>query len=226
MSEKKKKKNLLENKTVFKLVTVLGLFLIKILCGSVKVHEYNKEGFNKLLKEGGLCFLWHRTLMISIFANRFKNISTLAALSPDGSVQTYICEKLGYKVYRGSTKRHGVSGLFNIMKGLKRGEFTAITVDGPIGPAEKCQPGAAMMVKKSGLPFVTVGVSINRKFVFEKSWDRHTLPKFNSDCVIYYSDPVTADEKAENDEILHLVENSIKDSTEKSEKILKDEFNG
>ncbi|MBQ0104633.1 MAG: DUF374 domain-containing protein [Armatimonadetes bacterium] len=223
---KRKKKNLLENKIVFRIACVLGYFLVKALCGSVRVHEYNKEGFDSLLEKGGLCFLWHRTLMISIYANRYKNISTLAALSPDGSVQAYICEKLGYNCYRGSTKRHGVLGLFQIMKGLKRGEFVAVTVDGPIGPAEKCQPGAVAMIKKTGLPYIAVGVAINRKWVFEKSWDKHTLPKPKSDTVIYYSDPIYTDEEKSDEEILAEIERNINKSAEKAQQIIKEKFNG
>lgn len=224
MKEKKKKKNILENKFVFKLACVLGFGIIKSLFGTLKIHEFNKDDFNVLNKDGGLCFLWHRTLMTGIYANQNRNISTLAALSPDGSVQVYLCEKFGYKCYRGSTKRHGVQGLFQIMKGLKRGEFVAITVDGPIGPAEKCQPGAAAMIKRTGLPFVAIGVAIDKKWVFEKSWDKHTLPKPNANVVVYYSDAVKLDINSDDEVILSEIENKIKEASEKAEEILKEKF--
>lgn len=212
--------NLLENKFIFNIACPLAYFLINSLCKKVKLHEVGKENILKLMKEGGMCFLWHQTLMISIYANRHKNVSTLAALSPDGSLQVYICEKLGYKCYRGSTKRNGVQGLFQLIKGLKRGEFVALTVDGPIGPKFKCQPGAAALIKKSGLPFLAVGVAIDKKYVFEKSWDQHTLPKIGSNAVIYYSEPYLIDTNLDDNEVLEFVENKIHEATLKANEIL------
>ena len=217
IEKKKKKKNILENKIVFYIASRLGLLLVKALCGSIRYHEFNKKNAYANFDTGMFFFIWHRTLLVPIYANKYKNISTLAALSPDGTLQTYFCEKLGYKVYRGSTRRHGVQGLFNLVKGMKRGENIALTVDGPIGPAEKCQPGAANLIQNSDFPFTAIGVALDRKWTFEKSWDGFQVPKPFCNAYLYYSDPIYLDKNMDKEEILLRIEQEIKTSSRLAE---------
>ena len=222
----KKKKNILENKFIYWLVCHIGFYITRFICQSVHIHEYQKEGAEDLFKSGGMFFIWHRTLMIPIYANRNSQVTTLAAKSPDGGIQAFICEKFGYFVERGSSKRGGVPGLLRLIKVLEKNRPVALTVDGPIGPAEKCQPGAAMMIAKTSLPFCAIGVAIDKKWVFKKSWDGFQIPKPLSHAYIYYSKPIYLESNLSKEEILKKVEDSIKLSSEKAEYLLRKDNNG
>ena len=217
---KKKKKNLLENKIIYNLACGIAYTVTNFLCKKVKYHEFNKDKVEHLFNMGSMFFIWHRTLMIPIYANRNKGVTTLAANSPDGGLQAYICEKFGYTVHRGSTKRGGVKGLLYLMNTLFDNKPVALTVDGPIGPAEKCQPGASLMIKKTGMPFTAIGVAIDKPWIMKKSWDGFQIPKPGSNAYIYYSDPIYLDSDLSDDEILTTVEESIKESSKKAEKLL------
>ena len=69
----KNKINILENKFVYKIVCTLSSIIYNFLCGSVRYHEYNKDLFLDILPKGCLIFLWHKTLVIPVYANKFLN---------------------------------------------------------------------------------------------------------------------------------------------------------
>jgi lysophospholipid acyltransferase (LPLAT)-like uncharacterized protein len=60
---------------------------------------------------------------------------------------------------------------------MSEGADAVFAVDGPRGPLHKVKPGAVLAAQKSGADLVPVSVSASRAWVFEKSWDRYTLPK-------------------------------------------------
>ena len=223
---KKKKKNLLDNKIIYNLACRIGFAVTDFLCKKVKYHEFNKDKVEHLFNIGSMFFIWHRTLMIPIYANKFKGVTTLAANSPDGGIQAYICERFGYTVHRGSTNRGGVKGLLYLMNTLFDNRPVALTVDGPIGPPEKCQPGASLMIKKTKMPFTAIGVAIDKAWIMKKSWDGFQIPKPGSNAFIYYSDPIYLDYDKSSDEILSKVEKAIKEASRKAEELLEESQNG
>jgi len=214
-------------KTGIKMVNNIAYIVNTLLCKSIRFKSYGYDNLKKLHedKEGGLLFLWHETIMIPIFFCRNLDINTLVSLSKDGDIQNYILEKYGYDTVRGSTKRNGVQALMQMIRGLKEKKIYAVTPDGPLGPVNKCQPGSAAMIKKTGAPFVSIGVALDKKYVFEKAWDKHQIPKPFTKCVICFSEIVRLDSNLPDEEISLIIENSLNQITDKAHKILSGEIN-
>lgn len=105
-----------------------------------------------------------------------KNIVVLISNSKDGQILASAVEHMGYKTVRGSSHRGGVSGLLAGMKKVLEGHKMTIAVDGPRGPIYKVKEGITAVSQKSHRPIVPVRGFPNRKFVFEKSWNKATLP--------------------------------------------------
>jgi lysophospholipid acyltransferase (LPLAT)-like uncharacterized protein len=105
-----------------------------------------------------------------------KNICILISQSKDGQILASAAEYLGYQTVRGSSHRGGVAGLLAAMKKVKEGHKLTIAVDGPRGPIYQVKEGITAVSEKSQRPIVPVRGYPARKIVFEKSWNKATLP--------------------------------------------------
>ncbi len=85
-------------------------------------------------------------------------------------------EYMGYQTVRGSSHRGGVAGLLALMKKVAEGYSSTIAVDGPRGPIYKVKEGITAVSEKCKRPIVPVKAFPKRKHVFEKSWNKATLP--------------------------------------------------
>jgi len=79
--------------------------------------------------------------------------------------------------------------LLAMIKEIKAGKNGAITPDGPRGPRYVLQDGIITIAQKTGVPLVPFHVEATRQWIFEKSWDRHKLPKPFSKLVISVGNP-------------------------------------
>lgn len=105
-----------------------------------------------------------------------QNITILISQSKDGQILATASEYLGYKTVRGSSHRGGVAGLLAGMRKVQEGYSMTIAVDGPKGPIYKVKEGITAVSDKSQRPIVPVRGFPVKKKVFEKSWNKATLP--------------------------------------------------
>lgn len=105
-----------------------------------------------------------------------KNIVILISQSKDGQILASAVEHMGYGTVRGSSHRGGVAGLLALMKKCREGYSLTIAVDGPKGPIYKVKEGITNISDKTGRPIVPVRAFVSRAKVFEKSWNKATLP--------------------------------------------------
>lgn len=104
------------------------------------------------------------------------NICILISKSKDGQMLASAVEHMGYQTVRGSSHRGGVAGLLALMKKVAEGYSSTIAVDGPRGPIYKVKEGITAVSEKCKRPIVPVKAFPKRKHVFEKSWNKATLP--------------------------------------------------
>lgn len=105
-----------------------------------------------------------------------QNITILISQSKDGQILASASEYLGYLTVRGSSHRGGVAGLLAGMRKVQEGYSMTIAVDGPKGPIYKVKEGITAVSDKSKRPIVPVRGFPERKRIFEKSWNKATLP--------------------------------------------------
>lgn len=105
-----------------------------------------------------------------------SNICILISQSKDGQILASAVEHMGYQTIRGSSHRGGVAGLLAGMKKVMEGHKLTIAVDGPRGPIYKVKEGITAVSEKAKRPIVPVRGYPVSKYVFEKSWNKATLP--------------------------------------------------
>ncbi len=138
------------------------------------------------------CF-WHGE-QAALFAHpRQRPAAVLTSRSRDGGLQARILKKLGFRVRRGSSSRGGAAGLIGLIEEMKQGADALFAVDGPRGPIHEVKPGAVHLAKKMETHLVPMAATASAAWVFEKAWDRYTLPKPFAEIEIWRGAPIPAD---------------------------------
>lgn len=141
------------------------------------------------------CF-WHDKQFTPVMLFQKLGIDKQAAFvsaSRDGDILAAWLKKLDYDVVRGSSNRKAVSGMVHMIRKAKQGYTIGIAADGPRGPAYEAKAGAAFVAQKSGVELVPLGVAYDKKWIFEKAWDKYQLPKFFSRVAFYFGEPIQVD---------------------------------
>ena len=147
-----------------------------------------------------LLAIWHQNLLGGILAQTGTRHVVIISRSKSGDGVGLLCEKLGHRVIRGSSKRDGVDkggrqAKDEIIQVLRSGMPGAITVDGPTGPAHVIKPGIIEMARLAGVPIVPYLPVAQRCWQF-KTWDRFRFPKPFTRIVIHYGTPVSVSAEA------------------------------
>ena len=212
---------LLNNKNVGK-ITDLICFLF-----GIQQHFTHIINVNHPETKPCIYAMWHRHQCCVYGLPDRHNTNIMISHSKDGDVIANSIEKLfGFKISRGSKGRRGaVQATMQLIEALKRGEYAAIMVDGPRGPAGKVKDGVIKIAKLSGAPIVPVAwYSNNFNFINLPSWDKMELPVLDVRLINLYGEPlyVSAEENEEADEQARLeLEKRLHELDEK----VKEEYN-
>jgi len=120
---------------------------------------------------------WHGDEIALISQVRRYQIATITSTSKDGEMMNLVLQMLGGKTSRGSSTRGGVGALKGLIKLAKQGHNSSFAVDGPKGPLHKVKPGVFELSRLMAGSIFVAGVSCDRKWVFEKAWNKAYLPK-------------------------------------------------
>jgi lysophospholipid acyltransferase (LPLAT)-like uncharacterized protein len=174
----------------------------------VRVENLDKVAEARKVKGQILYCFWHSNLFVLCYTHRSSNAGLMISQSFDGEIVSRILQRLGYKIFRGSTSRGGAVALLKMLK--DQSCDLALTVDGPRGPAEKVKSGAVMLAAHSGSPILPISVVASRAWRM-KSWDRLIIPKPFSIVTIKHGDLIMVERRPENiDQIAETIENGIK----------------
>lgn len=161
---------------------------------------------NARLKGRGSYLLatWHQNLFGGILAQTGTPHVVIVSRSRDGNPVAFMCEKLGHRAARGSSRRGtvdkgGKQAKDEMIEVLKTGVPGAVTIDGPKGPAHEVKPGIVEMARLAQVQIVPYAPIAERYWRFN-SWDQFRLPKPFSRILVYYGEPipVPADTSFEN----------------------------
>lgn len=171
-----------------KIAGLLAGFLYSVYASTFRyVLEFEDESDRKIFFQGlstsepdsssnliYACFHQDDLSCLPYFAK--NNICILISQSKDGQMLASAVEYMGYQTVRGSSHRGGVAGLLAAMRKVLDGHKLTIAVDGPKGPIYKVKEGITAVSEKAKRPIVPVRGLPDRKKVFEKSWNKATLP--------------------------------------------------
>jgi len=123
---------------------------------------------------------WHQDMLFNFyylipFAKKRK-IATIVSQSKDGALATYLIEKFGFTVLRGSSSKGGKEALDQLTDYIIDEKAVGIIVcDGPRPPGRVVKPGIILLAWKSGYPIIKVRSWGARQHLFQKSWCKLAL---------------------------------------------------
>lgn len=156
--------------------SAIAVAIKRLLLLTLRKKNYGLEWFDKV-KGGAIFAFWHNNASVTTGLHPNRNVYVMISSSKDGEVIARIVESFGGRTVRGSTSRGGLGALKKVLRLLAQKKKVAFTPDGPRGPLYHIQDGiitAALRSQKPILPFHYVA---SRQWVFEKSWDKHRIPK-------------------------------------------------
>lgn len=114
--------------------------------------------------------------MLAFYAKR--DMTVLVSLSEDGGIMTRFLERLGYRVFRGSSSRGGASGLLQLIRGVREQSIggVSLAVDGPRGPRRRVKKGVFKLAESLEAPIVSGGAMATRPLIFKRSWSKAFVP--------------------------------------------------
>lgn len=179
-----------KNWLIIVLASWLGTFIIRILGITLIKKFYHKGIFDNSRKDGAIFAFWHNNSTLVSYLNRNAGVHSMVSSSKDGEIITRITRAFGNDTVRGSTTRGGIGALKTMLRMLQQKKSVGFTPDGPKGPLYQIQDGIIAAAMKSQKPIIPWHYQATREWVFEKSWDKHYIPKPFSIVVSSFGEPV------------------------------------
>jgi hypothetical protein len=187
----------------------LACALVRVLYSTLHIRVVNENEVNEIMRQGGaILATWHGRTLIPMARVRGRGYRMLVSLSRDGDfLSQYLCY-CGLKVTRGSTGKRGAAATREVINALKNGEVLCFTPDGPRGPSQVAQPGAAYFAQRSGKPIFAGGIAAQR-CTFAGSWDNYMIPHPFSRAVWVYSEPIFVGPDEDLEKATQRIQNAI-----------------
>jgi lysophospholipid acyltransferase (LPLAT)-like uncharacterized protein len=160
--------------------------------------------------------LWHGRMFLTLLAHRREGIVTMASRSKDGEVIAQWLERNGFAVVRGSTTRGGGQALREMVRHVRGGRHSALTVDGPKGPARVVQPGIVQLARLTGGWILPI-TSSSAKPRFLASWDRYLMPLPFSKNVVAYGEPFLIGSDLSDEEAARQIARALDATTQEAD---------
>ena len=150
--------------------------------------------------------IWHSNQFLVHGLRNKDKTSILISNSLDGDIVSYVAQKWGFKVKRGSSGRKGsISATKQLHDELIKGESIVITVDGPRGPYHEVKKGAIALSMETGIPIVPINwYSQDKSFKEMNSWDKMKFPLGRCRIMNLYGKPIYPDGKSEEELTLEV----------------------
>jgi lysophospholipid acyltransferase (LPLAT)-like uncharacterized protein len=168
---------------------------------------------------------WHGDELVLLALIHKYRIATIASTSKDGEMMNTIIRMKGVKTSRGSSTRGAVSALKGLLRLVKSGRNASFAVDGPKGPLHEVKAGVFELSRLMDAPIFWSGVSADRAWKFEKSWNKTYLPKPFAKVRVHWFGPMAAVTK-NNDPRDPEIANRLADALRKAQETARKEFAG
>lgn len=134
---------------------------------------------------------WHGDEIPLVSLVRRYRIATIISTSKDGEMMNTVVRLMGGTAARGSSTRGGSSALKGLIRIMKNeGRNTSLAVDGPKGPIHVVKPGVFELSRMLESPIFACGTFCDRKWTFEKAWNKAYVPKPFAKIVVVWLGPV------------------------------------
>lgn len=149
-------------------------------------------GPQSAFQDGVVALFWHGESYCLYPALRDANLCVITTADRRGDYISDICHHFGYQTLRFPDVSDGKNYLMLLKKAAQQDARLnfAISLDGPLGPyhAPKDFPlVSALLTKRAVLP---VSVSVNKKLLAKRRWDRFVIPMPFNQITIHFNDAI------------------------------------
>lgn len=166
----------LSHPAAIKSAALLSSWLVKSWFSTLSSRiSFDHPSVNPAIIETPTLYLfWHEMMLLPAFVYAHTRIPVLVSQHRDGELIAQIVRMMGGQAVRGSTNRHGMTALRELMRRGQIGHL-AITPDGPRGPRRHVHVGSIFLASRAGMRIVPIGFAFGRNWRV-RSWDRMALP--------------------------------------------------
>jgi hypothetical protein len=182
-------------------IAAVGYPLIALLARTLRLDVEGRAHLDALDASGRpfIVAFWHgRVLPLSLYF-RDRGIVVITSENFDGEWIARIIGRLGYGTARGSSSRNARAATLQLVRDIRAGRSTAVTLDGPRGPARVAKPGAVWLAGATGAPLLPIHAECERNWEL-RSWDRAHVPKPFSRVCMAVGEPMTVPPGLSNEE--------------------------
>ncbi len=189
-----------------KILSFIGWSFISLLSSTLRVRIVNPLVRGK----GNIAFaFWHGEQFILNVFHKNKRAVIMSSMSKDGEIQAGILSRFKYTIVRGSSTRRAERALVEMIRLVRKGHDAGFAADGPKGPYKQVKPGVIYLAQKCGIPVIPVSSCAEKKYIFNRAWDKYELPAPFSRAVFAYGEPIFTNETDNAEEKMAELERSL-----------------
>ena len=183
------------------LISGVAPLAIRLLIRTWSFRVVNRRPYEEWVRNGGgvVGTVWHQMVIPGVAFFRDRRITLMISRSRDGEMIARVAHRLGFLTVRGSSTRGGTEALHDLIGALRRGGKTAITVDGPRGPARDPKIGAILAARATGVPLLPIA-SHACPAIKAGSWDRTVIPLPFARIALAFEEPFRVPTEATEEE--------------------------
>jgi len=166
---------------------------------------------------------WHGDELGILHLLRRYRVAVMTSTSKDGELMDRIVRLFGSKTARGSSTRGGATALKGILRLAREGWRPSVAVDGPKGPLHKVKPGVFEISKLIKGEIFPIAVACDRKYVFEKAWNKTFLPLPFARVVVVWGEALPIVERHQDSrdpELAKSLENALTNAGQQARNII------
>lgn len=133
---------------------------------------------------------WHSRIFIGTYFFRRRGIVIMTSRSFDGEYIARFIQRFGYGAVRGSSTRGATGALIEMVRLMRAGRPTGLTLDGPKGPRHLVKMGAVLLAKKTGQPILPFTFASRKFWEIGSTWDLTQVPRPFTRARVFIAPPI------------------------------------
>ncbi|MBD3234369.1 MAG: DUF374 domain-containing protein [candidate division Zixibacteria bacterium] len=195
----------------------MGPVFIRLLGSTWRISLDGEDELNRYRQRGTkiLYAFWHNRILPLTYVYRNRGVRIMISEHSDGEIIARIVDRMGYNPVRGSTTKGGMKAARELALDDSPYDL-AITPDGPRGPRQIAQTGAAYIASRGGYALAPIAVSASSAWELN-SWDKFLIPKPFCRLEIAIGEPIFIDKDAKASQLnesAQYLQNRLNDLTE------------
>src|SRR5438094_4776991 len=167
----------LKDRLLIRSADLVFFILINLIGRTVRCEIEGWDNWEAASRDGKIPIytFWHNRVFLATYFWRRRRIVVMTSRSFDGEYIARFIQRFGYGAARGSSTRGATGAVVEMVRLMRAGYPTALTIDGPKGPRYVAKMGALLLAKKTGYPILPFTITAAKSWRL-RSWDHLQVP--------------------------------------------------